>query len=74
LEIFPNPAEDKLQFGSSCSIESYVLTDAQGRTVYSSNNVNLKKGEVDVSVLTSGVYTIRFETACGTTIQKFIKL
>ena len=67
LTVYPNPATNVVTIAAD-DIEEVTILDMSGRKLLSCATNN-----VDISTLTSGVYTIRVKTATGTAIQKFVK-
>ena len=62
LSIFPNPNKGEFTISNSSEIINVNITDVQGKVVYTSNNVNLNKVDVNVSDLDKGMYMIFVET------------
>ena len=59
VNVYPNPAKDKIHVSSSTSINSYQITDIQGRVVMM-QEVNKKLNfEIDLELLSSGIYTLK---------------
>jgi hypothetical protein len=66
--IYPNPAKDVLNVATNGTFSKVTITDFSGKTVYSGSNQ-----AVDISKLSSGVYSVKVETNEGVTNTKFIK-
>ena len=73
FKLYPNPADDVLNFiaTESISIITLDIVDLTGRTVFSGKITDSK---IDIKKLSSGTYIIRLTTIDGAEItQKFIK-
>lgn len=57
--LFPNPAKQTLNLGSSKSISSVTISDISGRTVYQSLYNPINDVTVDVQGLSTGMYIVR---------------
>jgi hypothetical protein len=71
INIYPNPATDKLYVDLSNSIEVNILNEL-GEIV---KTASIKNNEeyIDISDFASGLYFVRGKTDSGTSIKKFIK-
>jgi hypothetical protein len=72
LAIFPNPNKGEFTVSNSSEIINVNITDVQGKIVYSMNNVNLNKMDVNISDLEKGMYMINVETVDGTITESVI--
>jgi len=72
LAIFPNPNKGEFTVSNSSEIINVNITDVQGKVVYSMNNVNLNRIDVNVSDLEKGMYMINVETVDGTITESVI--
>ena len=72
LSIFPNPASNSFTINSDSEIQSLIISDANGRSMFALNLPNIK--EVDISNLQSGIYYISVDTPEGQKRSKFIKI
>jgi hypothetical protein len=69
--IYPNPAFDKLNFVNIHSANATVMIfDMRGKQVL---NKQIGKGQVDISILSNGVYTVRLVDNGNIMINKFAK-
>jgi hypothetical protein len=73
ISVFPNPAENTLNFRNSKSTvnTSFDIIDLTGRILMSSSFTNYTN--VDVSEFASGVYLIKFYGNDFSSVQKFVK-
>jgi hypothetical protein len=69
--IFPNPNKGEFTVSNSSDIVNVIITDVQGKVVYSMNNINLNKINVNISDLEKGMYMINVETK-NTTITESV--
>lgn len=69
ISVFPNPAVNNLNIQGVDNIEDVSVYSVTGQL----ENVSFKNKEVDISGLSSGVYSIRIKTAAGIVNKKFIK-
>ena len=79
LNVFPNPASDRLNVrfmpGEVSSVNCKVM-DMTGKLLYEKSietNGGLVEETMDVSEFAKGIYFLRIETPKGTTIEKFVK-
>lgn len=61
ISVFPNPAQDFLTISTALDIDLIALFNAQGQLV-AQQTVRSNTGVVDISALSSGVYTLRATT------------
>ena len=79
IKVYPNPATSSIEimFKSSLPTISYVISDLQGRHVYSgkidSNTDQLQSIQLDISSLPSGMYHVLLQTGNKMENIKFIK-
>ena len=59
IKAYPNPTNNSLFINSNFKINSYVLSDINGRTLIYEDNVNKKYFEIDTSSLNSGIYFLK---------------
>lgn len=72
VRLYPNPADDVLHINAATPIETLVIYNTLGQQVFTME-VNSNEAVVNVSALTSGIYSISTMSNGGTTVQKFIK-
>jgi hypothetical protein len=75
VDVFPNPAEDKLyiQFKNGVQVPAMIkLYDITGRAVYEAGTVRTK-AEVNIAGLSSGLYLVEVTTADNRVVKKFVK-
>jgi hypothetical protein len=70
IEMFPNPANTMLYFRNLTGVASITIIDLQGRELISGT---ITDGQVDISNLENGIYSVRIEDASHTLIRKLIK-
>jgi uncharacterized repeat protein (TIGR01451 family) len=74
VEVFPNPATDRLIVRIDAgAYSSFTITNALGQTFISSG-INNKQTTTDISSLRAGLYYITFKGENGTRTLKFVKL
>lgn len=71
VSVYPNPASEYLQIGSTGEITNVRIVNTIGQVVYN-QNVGLNKVRVSTDMLPNGVYFVNIETVNGTTTQKVI--
>jgi hypothetical protein len=71
FRLFPNPFSSGFRFEANTEIESFFLTDASGREVFSSQNIGLSF-EFKSNHLPAGLYQLRVRLANGKTISSKI--
>ncbi len=76
LRLFPNPAENRLQFALPLNTENYSVTifNANGMEVFRDARLEESdKGAIDISGLNSGMYIFKLQTNKLTITRRFIK-
>lgn len=68
LQLYPNPATDRLMFSADMPVQRVQVFDMTGRMVMSSMGT-----ELDVSTLPAGLYMLRAMGETGVGSKKFIK-
>ena len=72
VSLFPDPANDRLNVGSTAPLRRLDLFDATGRSVLSQPAVGTN-AVVDISALVNGAYILRATTSEGISTQRFSK-
>ncbi|MCB9328000.1 MAG: T9SS type A sorting domain-containing protein [Lewinellaceae bacterium] len=75
ITIYPNPVDEVLNIisNSNQKLHNISLMSIDGRLVFSTNNIRMKKYSMDVSHLSAGIYIIKISTDTGEkTIRKII--
>jgi bacillolysin len=72
LELYPNPATDHIQLSltSGASLTSVIVVDARGAKVATAR---YESGQLDVSNLSSGLYTLLVSDGAHSFSQHFVK-
>ena len=76
--IYPNPVKDELTIknvetafgGSQLTINKVEIVDLSGKTIYQSNNFS---NQINVSMLSQGIYFVKIETDKGIVTKKLVK-
>ena len=74
INVFPNPANDKLYIVTEVEIEEVMVYDIYGK----SQNLRISEFQnlrisVDVSNLNAGFYFVKINTANGNIVERFVK-
>src|SRR5690606_32317610 len=72
LGYYPNPVQDILNLDASTKVKSITVYDISGRLIMT-KNLNSAKSQVNMSVLTPGVYIVKAELESGSKSFKMIK-
>ncbi len=72
FSFYPNPAKDHVQLRSSKTIDTYQIFDINGRAILEDTNLNSEEKEINVSVLSSGVYILKVTSEGSSSTQKLI--
>ena len=72
INIYPNPANDRLYIEAEVEIEDVVIYDVYGRRLQSIVN-SQQSLSVDLSDLKSGIYFIKINTNKGNIVKRIIK-
>ena len=59
INVHPNPANSSLSINSNFKINSFILSDINGRTLIYDYNINKKSFKIDISSLKSGIYFLK---------------
>lgn len=70
LEVYPNPVLNQLAINYPDKIKSIEIIDMQGQVVYS--YLNFTESKLDLSILESGMYLVKFKTEFNSVITKRI--
>jgi hypothetical protein len=70
VNIFPNPARERLNFECSFDIENIDVFDTGGNLVFHSTYTK----EIDISNLSSGNYTVKLSSSSLSVTKKIVKL
>ena len=74
LNIYPNPANDRIFIEAETEIEDVVLYDIYGRVQNLRNSETQKlRNSIDVSSLKSGIYFVKINTEKGNIVKRIIK-
>lgn len=71
LNLYPNPASDKVYFSTNLTDVKVTISDVSGRVLYSTDKFN--GNSFDVSGFSSGVYILTAESSQEVYLSKFIK-
>jgi hypothetical protein len=70
LMIYPNPANDLVNISATNDIKTIEILNYIGQTIYTNNNVNMKKVQLNVSTYKAGVYFVKITTTSGIRTSK----
>ncbi len=74
IKIFPNPSEDNLVIEATQNIEYLVISDINGRTIKTIDNIQQRKNaKIDISVLKQGLYILEIQQGNKKVYKRFIK-
>ncbi len=71
INIYPNPANDRLHIETKAEIEEVVIYDVYGRQQSTVNGQQLLT--IDLSILNTGIYFIKINTKEGNIVKRIIK-
>ena len=73
--IYPNPTNHSLtvDFKNKQSVEKIILMDLQGKIVFETSEILTTKATIDMSRLTSGIYTLSVISSNNKEIYKVVK-
>jgi len=81
FEPYPNPANESVMLGYFIPVNEMVeikLFDINGKELFSLDEPNTSAGthslELSVSSLSSGVYTLRFQSGNSSIIRRLVKM
>jgi hypothetical protein len=69
VELFPNPARERVTIRTEGMIEQVFITDITGRMVYSAD-VNESELTLNTGNFNTGIYLVRIHTAEGVVVKK----
>jgi hypothetical protein len=73
FHLFPNPTSDYLNFEFNSTENGMVtVVNSIGKTLYM-QHFNAKKGTLDLSSFSSGIYYLIIHTDKGNAVQSFVK-
>ncbi len=72
ISVFPNPAQDLLTISSAADIDQIAIFNAQGQLV-AQHALRSTNGVVDISELSSGVYTLRATSRNASHVVSVVK-
>jgi hypothetical protein len=73
VNIFPNPANERLSIVSETEIMKTEIFDAVGRNAFVSDKINSRRFDLNLADWQNGFYVIRLTGADKTTWYKFLK-
>ena len=71
IDIFPNPAHDKINILSDYTIEKVEIYSVNGKNLLS-KNINSISATIDVSMLPNATYIVRIKTSNGIGFKKLV--
>ena len=72
ISVFPNPAQEFLTISSASDIDMITLFNAQGQLV-AQRPLRSRTGVMDISALSSGVYTLRATSRSSSFVRTVVK-
>jgi len=72
MDLYPNPSNGEFVVTASENMISINITDVQGKVVYTMNDINVNKLNVDQAGLEKGMYMVNIETVNGTITESII--
>lgn len=72
ISVFPNPATDQVRIASSETFTMVTIFNGQGQEV-ARHNVRDQAGVIDISALSSGVYTLRATSQDASSVVSVVK-
>jgi hypothetical protein len=75
FKVFPNPATNKitLQSSSNKKIDKIELIDIKGNLIQAQNSGNSTEKQIDISMLTNGIYFIKITSGIDVVYKKVVK-
>ena len=71
MNIYPNPAYDRVVVETEATIESVSIYTITGVMIYS--EVDFNDNTIDVSEFNGGVYIMKVRTENGEVVKRFVK-
>jgi hypothetical protein len=65
LSLYPNPANEVVNIVSTSDIKTIEVLNYIGQTIYTNNNVNLMKAQLNTTSFKAGVYFVKVTTTSG---------
>lgn len=73
LDVYPNPANNIIEFNVTDNISNITITDIVGQNNY--NNIQNNNNSIDITLLKSGIYIIKIQAVNGKIYtSKFVKI
>ena len=73
LQVYPNPANDRLYIKAETEIVEVTVYDVYGRHQVTETPSHQEKTSVNVSNLNAGIYFVKINTKNGEIVKRFIK-
>ena len=73
IEMFPVPAVSELKVRNIMNVKTIEIIDVSGKVIRTTNPGSDSELIIPVSDLKKGIYFVRFNTAGGTIIRRFVK-
>jgi sugar lactone lactonase YvrE len=70
ISVYPNPASSQISITANSKIETIVVTNTIGQTIFTQDNINSETLKINVADFKSGIYFIKVN---GLFADKFIK-
>jgi len=70
LTLYPNPASGNIIIEGDLGIENITFMDVTGRTIYKNEYQNALSCQINISQLSSGIYTVIINTEKGIVTKK----
>lgn len=72
INIYPNPAKNFIKINSTESISGYEVIDLTGKCILKSDKYQATEN-INIEMLTKGIYLIKIKAEGSETIKKFVK-
>jgi len=73
LALYPNPANELMNYTSACEIDEIIITDMKGREVHRENFISKRSGSFSLKEQSEGMYLVRAIGDCGESVRRIIK-